>query len=486
MKKKNVLILLAATAYCLLFYKQSPGINQLIFTTMLIPLLWLTDRSLSRSKAWIAVAAAALLTSAGSLLYGTQLSQLGNILSLGMLASLSFNRDSSLIFTLAHGVYSWGMLPLALFKRKVQDADDPEERSGFSLNKFLKIFLPLLVAFVFFQFYKAASPDFRKLMDYVFYHLLSFDFLWFTCCGLLVCYVLFNQHLIRKLFNQDQAASNQLTPGIRTDEINIFSNLQSEHSAALLMFTILNVLLLLVNALDVKAYFAPPQHWDAEAHSQSVHLGINVLIFSIVIAILLTLYFFRGNLNFIANHRVLKFLAIAWMAQNIVLVFGCAMKDLHYVQEFGLTYKRIGVFIYLLLTLIGLTTTLLKLMQVKSNWYLLRKNAWAFFLVLVISSLVHWDRIIVRYNLYHAKVAEPTYLMEFSNESLPYLLQTDLEKFPAEWHSGGFELWYSSQLRCRKNCFLRNFEDRSWLSWNLADQHTYDQLQLSSDTYRKY
>jgi hypothetical protein len=484
MKKKNVLILLAATAYCLLFYKQSPGMNQFIFTLVLIPLLWLTDRSLSRSKVWLVVAGTALLTSAGSLLYGTLLSQLANILSLGMLASLSYNRDSSLIFTLAHGIYSWVILPFSLFKRKAENTEDPEGRSGFSLNKFLKIFLPLLVAFIFFQFYKAASPDFGKLMDYLFYHLLSFDFLWFMCCGLLMCYVLFNQQLIRQLFLKDQAASNQLTPGIRTDEMNIFNNLQSEHSAALLMFTILNALLLLVNALDIKAFFAPARHWDAEAHSQAVHLGINVLIFSIVVAILLTLYFFRGNLNFIAKHRTLKLLAIAWMAQNIVLVFGCAVKNLHYVQEFGLTYKRIGVFIYLLLTLIGLTTTLLKLIQVKSNWYLLRKNAWAFFGVLVISSLVHWDRIIVRYNLYYAQVAEPTYLMEFSNESLPYLLQTDLEKFDAEWHYGGFELWYSSQRQWRKNHFLRNFEDRSWLSWNLADQHTYDQLQLSSDPGR--
>lgn len=485
MKKKNVLILLAATAYCLLFYKQSPGINQLIFTAVLIPLLWLTDRNLSRNKAWMAVAAGALLTSTGSLLYGTQLSQLANILSLGMLASLSFNGSSSLIFTIAHGAYSWIMLPITPFRRK-PEAENQEGETAFSMNKFLKVFLPLLVAVLFFQFYKAASPDFKKLMDYVFYHFMSFDFLWFSICGLICCYVFFNQHLIQGLFNKDQQASNLLTPGIRANEMNIFSNLQSEYSAALLMFTILNILLLLVNALDIKAYFAPALQLDAEAHSQTVHLGINVLIFSIVIAILLTLYFFRGNLNFITNHRTLKFLAIAWMAQNILLVFGCAVKDLHYVQEFGLTYKRIGVFIYLLLTLIGLSTTLIKLIQLKSNWYLLRKNAWAFFLVLVVSSLIHWDKIIVRYNLYHAKVAEPTYLMEFSNESLPYLLQTDLGEFHDEWHSGGFEQWYESQRQWRKYRFMRRFEERSWVSWNLADQRTYNHIQqLSSATYRK-
>src|SRR5690606_33191061 len=68
--------------------------------------------------------------------------------------------------------------------------------------------------------------------------------------------------------------------------------------------------------------------------------------------------------------------------------------------------KRIGVYVYLLLCLIGLVTTLVKVLSQKSNWFLIRINSWAFYTVFVMSCPINGDNIIVSYNCKNYKMVE--------------------------------------------------------------------------------
>src|SRR5690606_28871759 len=104
------------------------------------------------------------------------------------------------------------------------------------------------------------------------------------------------------------------------------------------------------------------------------HAGIYALIFSIVLVIFIVTYLFRGQLNFQYN-RVLKPLVIFWLVLNLLMVITTSIKNWEYVEFWGLTYKRMGVFVYLLLATIGLAITIYKVINKRSFWFVLRKTS---------------------------------------------------------------------------------------------------------------
>ena len=162
----------------------------------------------------------------------------------------------------------------------------------------------------------------------------------------------------------------------------------------------LNLLLGLVNAIDLVQLW-PNQVLpeDSESYSQYLHNGVQMLIISIILAIGIILFFFRGFSNFLKEAKWLKVLGFIWIAQNVILLASTAIRNQMYVEAYGLSHKRIGVFIYLLLATTGLILTLYKLALKKNNGFLFRKNAWAFYAVLLMATPIQWDQIITEYNI---------------------------------------------------------------------------------------
>ena len=154
-----------------------------------------------------------------------------------------------------------------------------------------------------------------------------------------------------------------------------------------------------------------------------VHEGAGLLIFSIILAMLLLLLFFRGNLNFYKKNKWLRYGAYLWIFQNLFLVFSVCMRDYYYISHYGLAYKRIGLLFFLAMVLAGLLTVFLKIYYTKTTYYLLRINAWVAILLLVFASTVHWDETIARYNLAR-KSSIPLdihFLLSLSDKTLPLI-----------------------------------------------------------------
>ena len=111
------------------------------------------------------------------------------------------------------------------------------------------------------------------------------------------------------------------------------------------------------------------------------------------------IYFFRGKLNFYSKNQFLKTLAYIWIGQNALLAASVLMRNMQYINSFGLAYKRIGVLIFLILIIIGLATMVQKVAQRKSFFYLLNANSWATYIVLIFATSISWDTYITNYNL---------------------------------------------------------------------------------------
>ncbi|MEP7265818.1 MAG: DUF4173 domain-containing protein, partial [Bacteroidota bacterium] len=262
--------------------------------------------------------------------------------------------------------------------------------------------------------------------------------------------------------------------------------LKNEFRAAIFLFSCLNIILLLVNLIDINWVWFNFD-WSGQYLKQFVHEGTWLLIASIIISMVLVLFFFRGNLNFFTKNKPLKVLCYIWLIQNCILVISVGIRNLYYIQHFALAYKRIGVLIFLLLTLIGILTIIYKIQNRKSAFYTTRVNALSLYIVLLISSFFNWDNIIARYNFNHYQTAfvHLDFLSALSDKALPYLLKSDAEltslsKSQATLFHFDYNYMkpeqYAAIIDKRVTTFRDKWESKSWLSWNYAEYKAYSFL----------
>ena len=257
--------------------------------------------------------------------------------------------------------------------------------------------------------------------------------------------------------------------------------LRNENKTGIISLFLLNVLLLLVNYLDVAYVWFGFTYNNQINLAAYVHEGTGLLIFSIVLAMAILLFFFRGNLNFYKKNNWLRFGAYAWLLQNMVLVVSVLLRDYYYILHMGLAYKRIGVLVFLLLVLFGLLTVFIKIKQIKTTYFLLRVNAWFVIIIMVVASCLHWDETIASYNLARKNTIplDIKFLLSLSDKTLPLIEANKdvLDKnivtpiavdvldtvLPALTQKEVFEK--------RKVEFIKTQAGYNWLSWNYADQY---------------
>ena len=118
--------------------------------------------------------------------------------------------------------------------------------------------------------------------------------------------------------------------------------------------------------------------------------------------------------------------------------------------------------------------------------------------VLVLSTFFNWDRIIARYNFEHANKSfiHLNYLVQLSDASLPYLDRpldqligtNEYQKesfFKVSFSSSSRDFYnriymtpeaYLTQIERRKKTFIKEWKKKSWLEWNYAEYHAYNEL----------
>ncbi len=478
MKTKNILLGVCFTAYLILYYQQTPGLNHLLFSVILVIALLFSDASFIRNKPWILVAVGAVISGLGVALYGNDLSYIANLIAIASLAGLSYSPDSSLIFASLQGAFSYVSSPIQKFititnKLSADKAnEDAKKELIWTGSNVLKIFIPVLIVLGFAVVYSGSNPVFSKFLSELGAYI-SWEFISFSFFGFYVVYFFFHQFVFPEVISFDAKAGNILLAA-NPNEPTIFGTILNEHGAAKLTFILLNSLLLLVNYLDIAFIIQPDK--EILDYSHYIHQGINASIFSVLLAILVVLYFFRGNLNFIAENRSLKSLAIVWLMLNVILLMTCFHKNFGYIDAYGLTPKRIGVYAYLLVTFIGLMLTWYKIAKRKSNMFLVRSNFWSLFLLLAVSTSVHWNQLIFDHNVtYHPELNDKYYYHISPESSLAHLVKT--------WESAQLDCSYEfsdcqfqQKIINRKEIFIEAFEAKSWQSWTLKDYRIYKAL----------
>ena len=328
MKKIDYLILGTVGAYSYLFYQQSSGINYLIFTVILLLVLLIAEPRRLRALPWLTVALGALASGFNITMQHTNLALVANIISLVALAGLSFQPRSSLLIAGINGLFSFGVSLAQSWYHRLTLPSTGKHRTGFRWRALVSVAIPILVTMLFLWLYRMSSPVFENLVNKISFHFISWDWLRFTAVGWVVIFGFIQQKGLDKLVTADQQASDALTrKRTKVKRSKPSLSLKYEFKTGVLLLLLLNLLLFSFNGIDAISLFTErlPSHLT---YSQYVHQGINTLIVSIVLAVIIILYFFRGNLNFFTGNRRLLWLAYFWILQNLLLVYTTALQEL--------------------------------------------------------------------------------------------------------------------------------------------------------------
>jgi hypothetical protein len=511
---QKLLLPLGAIAFDVLFWNQEIGLNLALYTLLIVAgmLAGLPRHAPQwRSVGFWGLLLGTLLSAGLVVVYGSGAARLASVVSLVLL--LGFRNQPELrqvayAFLTALGSASRAVPGLLAFLRLPSGSTGGWARTHFYGRLLL---LPLLILGLFHVLFSLGNSQYAELSSAVFNKIgewlarlfidISVPHLLFFLLGLLltagaVVSVPFHFFLdqesrfgefVRR--QRDRVASFAVRrPDFRPRRFRTL-DLRKEYLVALAVFGLVNVLLLVVNAIDIHWIwfgFTPAPGFDL---TQFVHEGTYVLILSILVAMGIVLWFFRRNLNFYGKGLpALRWGATVWVVQNVVLVISVGLRNYYYILYTGLAYKRIGVYGFLLLTLFGLGTVLLKIWQRRSAFSLVRLNAWAVYAMLLLLAAGNWEVWMTRYNLQpRFRTLDLGFLLDMPERMLPELAARasvldgmtrivlinrygygETEVTPAKAH----ELVQQRLQRWQK----AYPHYRTWQSWTLAESRAYAEL----------
>lgn len=435
-----------------LFWNEQLALNLLIYSLFIFLTLFM-DATTPKSKKMLWVAASHLLSALLVLYNHSSLTLIAYYISLLVFIGFAHTQQLRSIFT-ALLASSLQLLtgPLNLIKKL-----NTVKLGTFQLKPILKpikyIVIPIIVLLIFSITYSIANPVFARYLAKVISNIeqalttiytFIFGDLSFLRVMHLILGVLFTSGMIIK-FKNDSLEKAELP--LKENMIrkrrdlkkttfgyefsSIFAGklikrtmaLKTENTIAIISLAGLNMLLLSLNLIDITTL------WMGDLGSlnfaQALHGSTNALILSIIMAMLVILYFFNGNLNFYSKNKIIRLLAYGWIMQNTFLILSVLLRDYHYITMHGLTYKRIGVIVFSVLSFIGLLTVYLKVAEKKTFFYLFKTNGLIGYILLLLSGTINWDAFIVQYNIDNRNrvTLDVNYLMSLTDKTLPQLIE---------------------------------------------------------------
>ena len=508
---KTLAVGIGALLFNLIFWNEKQGLNVLLFDLFIGGMLFQFNTTSFKTRSVQLLASGLLVVDVLLIWHNSLITKTIHVLLFSAVVGLA--QQTQLRFLVMAGL-TYGLnifsVPVNALKSVL---DLPILRGQQEARRGLKsVWLSVLIVPIFFLIYFVANPKFAELSSNAFTYLanlLSFDinlerFYFFVFGFLVVGGTIWSHNLpvfksIEDNLSDDLSDNSTLKNSENPEETPTeeavkahAADLQNTHKNAQNLLITLNVLLGINNILDIQnVWFYNNALLSATELKQFVHAGTYVLIFGIALAIFVLLVLFRGVLNFVKNAQILKGLAYVWLIQNAVLALSVGMRNWRYIDAYGLAYKRIGVFIFLLLVLFSLGFIYLKIKEKRTLFFFITRSAWTLYGVLLLACFVNWDAFISTYNLTTATksglVDARFLLQDVSDKNLRILMEHRSElfkKMPNKPFSESDDADFSQpvfdndsaktafidlRIQRKRANFEREQSTLSWLSWNYPD-----------------
>lgn len=449
--KKHQIILACSLIFILLFYNESVGINLSVFGVVLTLLIsyFFQEKFVDRSHLLLVMTS--ILSCFAFAWYGDAASFFSLALSILFLqfktqdGQLKMIQVFPLIFL--NGITSLGRI--FIFSQWL-----PERKIHNDFAKKLVAFVIIPVVFLglFFIVYSFGSDHFSSIftdyqLDINFYQLIAMCIL-----GFYISFSFWNYWVPDVCYQYNSKLNNDFTnvSEIKNQSTFSFLDLEFERKSGEITLFLLNIMLLVfIGTYNYEQFFEIVEKANL---SSDTHERVNAVIFSILMAVGVILFYFKGGFNFDEKAGSLKKLAKVWISLNVILIISAIIKNSEYVSFYGLTYKRLGVYVFLLLAIIGLMVSFQKIRRQKTNAFLFNQMIWYFYGTVLLCSYVNWGSLITNYNISVNKGVEPVFLsgLNFNDE-------TRRAYFKANHMNGNYQESSREQM-------ISNYQNESFLS----------------------
>lgn len=448
---------LGALAFSLLFYSKTFGLNIVLISVIVLVLL--TSLRKERPIPW-GYALTYFFTAFMVFIDPTGFKIFIHFMAFLVLVGKWISQTSPIYLSWLMGMVN---MLIASVARLIQNNPSQEKQKKISSKTILysKGALVAGALLIFFAvLYRKANPIFDELITQIDLSFISIPWVFFTLLGYVLFLNLLRPYHPTDLIALDEQQPDALQPPTIPFTIPQMEKLRNQQTMGTIVLSALALLLIFFLVTDSIYLFQGEQISNAE-YSQSVHQGVYALMLSIVCAIAIILYFFRGDLNFYKGNKRIKQLTYLWIGLNLVLVLFTGYKNYEYIEALGLTYKRIGVFVYLSLTLTGLITAYLKVVRIHSFMYLVRTNTAVVFAFLFLSAAIPWDRAITYYNLKTIEQPDIAYLIAIGNTNSDQLYRY------AKRHKNRIPQNLKTGIGEKYSDFLEECDEKTWQEYTL-------------------
>lgn len=419
--KKHHLILGCTAIFSFLFYNESIGVNLALFGIVLAILVFIQFKKKSFLIKTLFVCS--LFSCFAFAWYADFFSFLALFFSL---IFLQFQNESnklkiiqSIPALIITGITSLGR-PF-LFNQWLPQAKIDNNGTKKLIAYFL---IPFVFILLFFIAYSYGSDTFSGLLDYE----LDIDFwplVFITALGFYFSFSYWNYWIPEYFYTKSHLLNNDFSTERKEDFTPSFSflDIDFERKSGEISLVLLNLMLLVfIGTYNYEQFFKVE---STSVLSAATHDRVNAVIISIIMAVGVILFYFKRAFNFDTKANFLKWLAKIWVVLNAVLIISSVVKNSEYIFHFGLTYKRLGVYAFLVLTLIGLGFTFYKIKNQKTNAFLFNQMLWCVYGLILLCSFINWGNIITSYNISVNKGVETKFL-----KSLNYNEEYRQQYFP--------------------------------------------------------
>lgn len=487
----NILILsFGLFWFNLLFWYETLGVNLLLFSAFLLSLAHYKEKPEKLNKEVYLGYLLSLISGVMVVWHNSGLSVFMHFISVFITIGFLKHKQFTTVFEAFIGFFiNYISSPISWY-RQMQERRKESKAMALTFSFVKLCVIPAIVFILFFVIYVNANPKFAALSssftEFIAQIFKDFSFtrVFFLLFGFTILSVAFVKTAIylSPFASPNDELERKKGKTRLLDSASLYGELKNEYKVGILIFSILNVLLLVVNVIDIQWIwfgFEVPLEFNLKSF---VHEGTLLLIFSILLSMGIFLYFFRGNLNFYSKNKWLKSLGVAWIAQNVILTISVFIRNYHYIDYHGLAGKRIGMVAFLLMTVFGLVSLIYKVNRLKTTAYLVRLNGWFIVITMTLMGCVNWDKKIVTYNLTHSKPGEidVDYYLKLDETVSPILfknmniIEQQMEAHLARENKNTWLRYtdidaFKQHLEYRTQLYLENREETTWASWNVAD-----------------
>ena len=410
--------------FVVLFYDEDLGLNFGILGMAYAALTYFHTKKTNHTRTFFILLVTTVLSSLAFAWYADAPSFVALVSSVLLLTFKAKNKNMKPIFAIPVFIVNG-----FTFICRVFSFEDwlPKSNTGKNAQKLIAfILIPAFFLIIFFAVYTLGSQNFANIFKNYELDLDVWQFIVHTVLGFFLAFNYWN-FAVEKFFYRNH---HNLDNNFRPDKQNIkptydFLDIDFERSGGVLTFVLLNVLLLFfIGTYNYEQFYVVSKL--PHQLSEDTHERVYAVILSIVMAVFVILFYFKSSFNFDEKAGFLKTVAKIWIVLNGVLVLSAMAKNTEYIMELGLTYKRLGVYAFLLLSLVGLYYAFIKIKNQKTNAYLFNTMFWYFYGTVLAASFINWGNLATIYNIENKKGDFPfMYSLNYNEELL-------FEKYPKE------------------------------------------------------